>query len=60
MDWLFYVVSAVIAAVVGVACFYGGVAYRRKVAEARIGSAEDEAKRIVNDAIKSAEQKRKE
>ncbi len=55
------IVSAVIAAVIaGVACFYGGVAYRRKVAEARIGSAEDEAKKIVNDAIKSAEQKRKE
>ena len=57
---LFYIVSAVIAIAVGIACFYGGVAYRRKVAEARIGSAEDEAKRIVNDAIKSAEQKRKE
>lgn len=55
------IVSAVLAAgLIGVACFYGGVQYRRKVAEARIGSAEDEAKRIVNDAIKSAEQKRKE
>ena len=54
------IVSAVIAIAVGIVCFYGGVLYRRKVAEARIGSAEDEAKRIVNDAIKSAEQKRKE
>ena len=55
------IVSAVVGAgIIGVACFYGGVQYRRKVAEARIGSAEDEAKRIVNDAIKSAEQKRKE
>ncbi|MEA5051692.1 MAG: ribonuclease Y [Oscillospiraceae bacterium] len=60
MTWLYYVVSAVIAVAVGAACFYGGVAHRRRVAEARIGSAEDEAKRIVNDAIKSAEQKRKE
>ncbi len=55
------IVSAVVAAVIaGVAAFYGGTVYRRKVAEARIGSAEDEAKRIVNDAIKTAEQKRKE
>ncbi len=55
------IVSAVVAAVVlGVVCFYGGISYRRKVAEARIGSAEDEARRIINDAIKSAEQKRKE
>ena len=48
------------AIVTGVGCFFFGVAYRRKVAEARIGSAEDEAKRIVNDSIKSAEQRRKE
>ncbi len=54
------IVSAVIAIIVGIVCFYGGMTYRRKVAEARIGSAEDEAKRVVNDAIKTAEQKRKE
>ncbi len=61
MGAVLYVVLAVVAAlIVGAASFYGGVLYRKKVAEARIGSAEDEAKRIVNDAIKSAEQKRKE
>ncbi|GKI16300.1 ribonuclease Y [Oscillospiraceae bacterium] len=55
------VVVAVVAAVVcGAACFFIGVAYRRKTAEAKLGSAEEEAKRIVNDAIKTAEQKRKE
>ena len=55
------VVSAILAAAVsGVACFFIGVSHRRKVAEAKIGSAEAEAKRLVNDAIKSAEQRRKE
>ncbi len=55
------IVSAIVAAIVaGIACFYFGVAYRRKIAEAKIGSAEDESRRIINDAIKSAEQKRKE
>ena len=55
------VVVAVVAAVVcGAPCFFIGVAYRRKTAEAKLGSAEEEAKRIVNDAIKTAEQKRKE
>ncbi len=55
------IVSAVIAAVIsGVAFFYVGVSHRRKVAEAKIGSAEEEAKRIINDAVKSADQKRKE
>ena len=55
------IVVAVVAAVVcGVVCFFAGSAHRRKTAEAKLGSAEDEAKRIVNDAIKAAEQKRKE
>ncbi len=60
-DFLLPLIVGIVSAVVaGIACFFFGVAYRRKVAEARIGSAEDEAKRIVNDAIKNAEQRRKE
>lgn len=35
-----------------------GIYYRKKVAEKEISSAEDEAKRIINDAIKSAESKK--
>ncbi|WP_373209316.1 ribonuclease Y [Allofournierella massiliensis] len=55
------VVVAVVAIAVGVAAgFFLGQRYRRKTAEAKIGSAEEEAMRIVNDAIKAAEQKRKE
>ena len=53
-------VVIVVAVVVGVAAFFMGSSYRRKTAEAKIGSAEEEAKRLVNDAIKTAEQKRKE
>ncbi|QNK41886.1 ribonuclease Y [Caproicibacter fermentans] len=37
-----------------------GVAHRKKIAEYTIGSAEQEAKRIVSDAIKTAEAKKKE
>ena len=58
--WMWIVVIVLTALVTGAICFFSGVNYRKKVAEARIGSAEDEAKRIVNDALKSAEQKRKE
>lgn len=47
-------------AVSGAVSFFLGMAYRKRVAEARIGSAEDESKRIINDAIRTAEQKRKE
>ena len=53
-------VVVVVAAVCGVVCFYAGMTYRKRTAEAKFGSAEEEAKRIVNDAIKAAEQKRKE
>ncbi|MEG1873114.1 MAG: ribonuclease Y, partial [Ruthenibacterium sp.] len=50
----------VLPVAVGAATFFAGIGYRRKTAEAKIGSAEDEAKRLVNDAMKSAQQKRKE
>ena len=55
------VVSALITAIIsGAVCFFVGISHRRKVAEAKIGSAEAEATRLVNDAIRSAEQRRKE
>ena len=37
-----------------------GVQYRKKVAEKEISSAEEEAKRIINESIKSAESKKRE
>ena len=57
---LIVVMVLVAAAVAGALGFYLGGENRKRTAEAKIGSAEDEAKRIVNDAIKAAEQKRKE
>ena len=58
------VIAAVLAVVAGVVAaaiaFFAGVSYRRKTAEAKIGSAEEEAKRLINDAMKAAQQKRKE
>ena len=57
MDALWYVLVAVIAIAVGV---FAGMIFRKKVAEGKIGSAEEEAKRIVVDAEKQAESKKKE
>ena len=54
------VLVLVAAAVAGALGFYLGGENRKRTAEAKIGSAEEEAKRSVNDAIKAAEQKRKE
>ena len=50
-----------IAAVVLCAVFFAaGIMYRKKVAEKQIGSAEEEAKRIINEAIKGGENKKRE
>ncbi|MBO5943866.1 MAG: ribonuclease Y [Clostridia bacterium] len=55
------IILAVVSAVVfGVLGFVVGNLYRKKVAEAKIGSANEEALRIVNQAVQSAESKKKE
>ena len=58
--WLALVIAAV-TLVAGVAVgFFVGVMHRKRVAENEIGSAEQEAKRIISDAMKTAESKKKE
>jgi len=55
------IISVVITAViVGIIAFMTGVAYRKKIAEAQIGTAERRALDIINDAIKTAEAKKRE
>ena len=51
------VIAFVVALVIGIP---SGVLYRKKVAEKEIISAEEEAKRIINEAIKGAESKKRE
>ena len=61
MNAVLAVILIVVAVIVGAAVgIFIGNAYRKKVAEAEIGSAEEEAKRIVSDAMKTAEAKKKE
>ena len=56
--------TVIIKLIIGVVCLIIGVAagilYRKNVAEKTIGSAEQEATRIINDAIKSGENKKRE
>ena len=55
------IIIIVAAAVVGIiAGFTFGSAYRKKFAEREIGSAETEATRIINEAIRSGESRKKE
>jgi len=51
-----------VVAVIGaaVAAFFVGYQYRKNIAEKEIGGAEEEAKRIVSDAVKQAESKKRE
>ena len=55
-----YIVAAVAAVVAFVIGFPIGIQYRKKVAEKEISSAEEEATRILNEAIKSSESKKRE
>ena len=56
-----YLIGAIIGIVIGLAVGVpGGIQQRKKSAEREIGSAEDEAKRIINEAYKSAESKKRE
>ncbi len=54
------VIAVVSAVVLGALGFVLGGVYRKKVAEAKIGSANEEALRIVNQAVQTAESKKKE
>ena len=58
--WLAVLLIVLAGVICGIVSFLAGVAHRKKIAEAEIGSAEQEAKRIVSDAIKTAEAKKKE
>ena len=54
-------IFAVIGILVGIAVgFFIGMVYRKKVAEREIGSAEMEATRLINEAIRSGESRKKE
>ena len=57
MQWYFVLLIALGAALAGLAL---GYLWRRKISEAKIGSAEAQAMQIVNDAMKTAETRKKE
>lgn len=61
MNPVIFIISVVASAIVfGALGFVLGGLYRKKVAEAKIGSANEEALRIVNQAVQTAESKKKE
>ena len=61
MPSLGWIIGAVVVLIViAIAAFGLGILYRKRVGEREISSAEEEAKRIINESIKSAESKKRE
>jgi ribonuclease Y len=54
------IVGIIVVLALIILSFFLGIQYRRRVAEREISSAEEEAKRIINESIKSAESKKRE
>ncbi|MBR3539172.1 MAG: ribonuclease Y [Eubacterium sp.] len=53
------IICAIIVIVVAVVTWFVAIAYRKKIAEAKIGSAEDKARGIIDDALREAEAKKR-
>ncbi len=61
MNLVLAIVLIVVAAAVGLGIGFGsGIGYRKRFAEREIGSAEQEATRLINEAIRSGESRKKE
>ena len=54
------IIVAALLVVLNIVSFRAGVAYRKKIAEAEFGSAEEKAKNIIDDAVKTADAKKRE
>jgi len=57
---LAWIIGGVIAVVLIIVAFVSGIFYRKRVGEKEIASAEEKAKRIINEAIKATESKKRE
>ena len=60
LEWVLYIIIGVVVLGLIALSFRLGFSYRKKIAEAEVGGAEEEAKRILNDAYKAAENKKRE
>jgi len=60
MEPIYIILIVLGAAVLTVVSFFAGISYRKRVGEREIGSAEQEATRLINEAIRSGESRKKE
>ena len=59
MDTLSIIICAVIVIVAVVITWFAAIAYRKNIAEAKLGKAEDKAREIIDEALKDAESKKR-
>ncbi|MBO5279270.1 MAG: ribonuclease Y [Lachnospiraceae bacterium] len=55
-----YVIFAVIVIFVAIVTWFAAIAYRKKIVESKIGSAEEKSREIIDEALKTAETKKRE
>ncbi|MBQ9232935.1 MAG: ribonuclease Y [Lachnospiraceae bacterium] len=55
-----YIIFAIVLVLAVVITWFVAVAYRKNIAEAKVGKAEDKAREIIDEALKSAEAKKRE
>ena len=60
MEPIQYIICAIIVLVVAVITWFVAIAYRKNVAESKTGKAEDKAREIIDEALKTAEAKKRE
>lgn len=57
---LLYIIFAIVLVLAVVITWFVAIAYRKNIAEAKVGKAEDKAREIIDEALKSAEAKKRE
>ncbi|MBQ9278977.1 MAG: ribonuclease Y [Lachnospiraceae bacterium] len=57
---MLYIIFAIVLILAVVITWFAAVAYRKNIAEAKVGKAEDKAREIIDEALKSAEAKKRE
>ncbi|MBO6166130.1 MAG: ribonuclease Y [Eubacterium sp.] len=59
MGTVAFIICAVVGVVATICAWFAGIAYRKNIAEAKIGKAEDKARDIIDEALRDAESKKR-
>ena len=60
MDWIFYLVAAVLLVACSIGAFLYGTARQKKIYNEKVGSAEVKAREIMDEALRTAESTKRE